>query len=382
MIDRISKRSILVVVSHDYGELGYAYDFTHKLEHSYNVYYSLPTHIYQRNKDLENFNCIEYHSESEILAAYKSIDPDYIFLFSAFLLVPNKIFSTRSLRSFISLIIRDKKVAITSDPFLGITGSVVTADINPDLINPAGNKFSQYILKYLTCRQFLNINSTLSSIPRLVPFGLNYLDDDSGYHSYYNNYQETNSPELQSNPYWLFAISEIDYTLQKKNMSDSKFIECLLDKLTETSSFGKKPVVLAPQSLLEKIKKVKPSLEYINRCNIIEHKSLVSNAERVFYWNMISHSIYHRNIHYKPVHFFDRGHIHRMFPRLHNLAMRNYYQGKEPDMVEYTKPLNVDTLIENNERFYSTRMSDLKKLSELPDSLRLLQKLQPADQCS
>jgi len=375
IMEETRKRSVLVVVSHDFGELGYAYDFAHTLEGSYNVCFALPQHIYQSNKNLVNFHCIEYYSDTDILAAYKTLTPEYILLFSAFLLVPNNVFSLQSLSNFISTITHDKKVVISSDPFLGFTGSINVSDVNLDLINPSGNIFRQYILKYMTCRQFRQIHSILINIPRLVPFGLGYLDDDTNYYSYYNHDLITNSPRLNEQPYWLFVISEIDYSRQKKNVGDNKCVECLLDKITETSNFDKRPVVIAPLPLLERMKKVKPSLEYIHRCNIIEHKLLIANAERVFYWNMISHSIYHRVVNYKPIHFFDRGHIYGLFPRLHDLAMRCYYQGDEPAIVDYSKPLSIDTLISSNEQFYSTHFSSLEKLRDLPNSIALLRNL-------
>jgi len=370
-----SKPPILVIVSHDFGEFAYAYDFTRILEDTYHVRLALPQHIFKNNKNLVNFHCIEYGSDNDILEIYKNLNPEYILLFSAFLLVPNKVFSLKSLRNFISTATRDKKIIITTDPFLGLAGSINVSDVNLSITDTSDNIFFQYIRKHLTCRQFHEIHTVLMNIPCLLPFGLGHLNADSKYYSYYNNNPGTNSENSNDNPYWLFVISEIDYSLQKKNVGESKYTKYLLDKLSETSNFNKRPVVVAPLPLLKKIKKIKPSVEYIYRCNVIEHKLLITNAERVFYWNMISHSIYHRMINYKPVHFFDRGHIYSMFPRIHDAAIRCYYQGNEPVILNYSKPLCIDTLISNNEQFYSSHASDLEKLRDLPSSMALLHSL-------
>jgi len=64
-----------------------------------------------------------------------------------------------------------------------------------------------------------------------------------------------------------------------------------------------------------------------------------------------------------------------MFPRLHRRAMRSYYQGEEPALVDCDRPLSIEMLKHDSERFYSTRLKGLEKLHELPNSDVLLQEL-------
>lgn len=370
----LAKSSILVVVSHDYGELGYAYDFARPLADNFDVCFALPKHLYDGNRDLKFFSCIEYNSDNDIFVTYQNLKPEYVLFFTAFLLVSDKTFKIRSLRKFIETIYNDRKIAISTDPFLGITSSVKIKDINLDLMNPSGSILRHYALKYMAYRKFRDIHSILKDIPCLAPFGLARLEDESNFYPY-NNSTIKNLNNQNKTPYWLFVISEIDYSLQKKVMGADKYVRYLINRLVDTSNFSVRPVLHAPMELIGRVKKVKPDFEYIHRCNVIEHKSLILNAERTFYWNMISHSIYHRVTNYKPLHFFDRGHLHDIFARVHNSAMRCYYQGAEPAIIDFSKPLNIDELNAGNEQFYSLRKSELEKLRQFPNSIELLNKL-------
>ena len=132
---------------------------------------------------------------------------------------------------------------------------------------------------------------------------------------------------------------------------------------------------MAPLELIEKVQKKQLPVKCHSQCNVIEHRYLILNAERVFYWNMISHSIYHRITRYKPLHFFERGHVYEMFPRLHRRAMRSYYQGAEPALLDSAEPLSIEMLTRDSEKFYSARLEGLEKLRELPNSDALLHEL-------
>ena len=111
-MEKNNKHKVLVIVSHDLGEFGYAYDFSHKLENLFDVYYLLPNHIFKINHKIKSLKCLEYTSDKDIQNSYKSINPKFVLFFSAFLLVPNKIFSIKSLSNFIALLFRDNKVII------------------------------------------------------------------------------------------------------------------------------------------------------------------------------------------------------------------------------------------------------------------------------
>ncbi|PCI76900.1 MAG: hypothetical protein COB20_09460 [SAR86 cluster bacterium] len=378
-METVGQQSVLVVVSHDFGELAYAYDFVQSLQEKYAICIALPEHIYQSNRGVLKFKCVQYKSDDDILSLYQKLAPEYVLLFSAFLLVPNKVFSVRSLGKFVACLKRDRKVLMSSDPFLGMTGSFSVGDVNLEWVNPSTNRLRQYLLSWLTCLQFRRIHAILDKIPRLLPFGVNGLDmgpePPEGYYSYFNTDLKPTSPETVKNSYWLFVISELDYSLQKKNIGEDKYVEHLLNKLVETSGLGKTPVLMAPLELIEKVQKRQLPVECHNQRNVIEHRNLILKAERVFYWNMISHSIYHRLTRHKPLHFFDRGHVYEMFPRLHRRAMRSYYQGEEPALVDCDEPLSIDMLTHDSEKFYSTRLKGLEILRELPNSDVLLQEL-------
>ena len=378
-MEAVDQQSIFVIVSHDFGELAYAYDFIYTLQEKYTICIALPDHIYQSNRGVLPFSCVRYSSSDDILALYKKLAPDYVLLFSAFLLVPNKVFTLRSMARFIANLKRDRRILISSDPFLGMTGSFTVGDVNLERVNPSTNRIRQYIYSWLTCLQFRKIHAILDSLPRLIPFGVNDIqigqEPPEGYYSYFNSDSVPVSPTAPENTYWLFVISELDYFLQKKNIGEDKYIQLLLNKLAETSDLGRKPVLMAPIEVIEKVQEQQGQVECHNQCNVLKHRSLILNAERVFYWNMISHSIYHRITRFKPLHFFDRGHVYDMFPRLHQRAMRSYYQGTEPALVDCTQPLSIEGLTRDSDEFYSIRLEGLEKLRELPASDALLHEL-------
>ena len=219
-METVGQKSVLVVVSHDFGELAYAYDFISSLKGKYAICIALPEHIYQSNRGVLGFQCVQYTSDDDILSLYQKLAPEYVLLFSAFLLVPNKVFNLRSLGRFIARLKRDRKVLISSDPFLGMTGSFTVGDVNLERINPSTNRLRQYLLRRLSILQFRRIHAILEGIPRLVPFGVSGMDIGPeplrGYYSYFNKHPMPASPETVQSPYWLFVISELDYSLQKK----------------------------------------------------------------------------------------------------------------------------------------------------------------------
>ena len=368
------KRRALFVISHNFGELGFAFDFSRDLDPYYEVCFTLPRHLYQINRNLSWPRCTEYRRDSEILKIYEEFEPDVVLFFSAFLLLPNHIFTLKSLKNFIEALNRDGRTIISSDPFLGITKSIGINDINLEYISTAKGPVRQFILKYLTCRQFRNVHAVLKNVHYLVPFGANRFDR-ALYLSYSNSTSEVRTRHSEQEPYWLFIISEFDYSIQHKKLG-SMFIESLLDRISDANANDKIPMLLAPKSLISELSARMPSASICRSwCNVAEHEELVSNAERVFYWNMISHSLYHRLIYRRPFHFFDRGHVHWMFPGLHEIAIDHYFQNEEPDILDISKPLSLKDLSDSSDRFYTRMTPTLEKLDHLPRPWEVLKGL-------
>jgi hypothetical protein len=369
------KPTILIIVSNDFGELAYAYDFIYPLIDSYRIEIALPQHIYIHNHNKLGLKCHQYTSGNDIQNIYIRKQPEIVFFFSAFLLVPNNIFTIKSFKTFIRQLNLDKKTIISSDPFLGMLGSFYLSDIKLDVIKPTGNKLIKFFIRYLTWQRFRKIYRIMEGIHCIVPFGLEQMENKSNYHAYFNNTPVQYNTVPQCN-YWAFVISELDYHIQKSHHKQEKFIELLSKKLQETQKLGYLSMLIAPIELIDKIKPLASRTQFIHRCNILEHKALIYNADRVFYWNMISHSVYHRLTHYKSLYFFDRGHTYQLFPRLHQKAMSCYYHNNEPSLIHFDKPLDIEILNKNTEKLYKGLGDSITKLRSLPTSEELIQKLE------
>ena len=59
-MEAVDQQSIFVIVSHDFGELAYAYDFIYTLQEKYTICIALPDHIYQSNRGVLPFSCVRY----------------------------------------------------------------------------------------------------------------------------------------------------------------------------------------------------------------------------------------------------------------------------------------------------------------------------------
>jgi len=178
----------------------------------------------------------------------------------------------------------------------------------------------------------------------------------------------------EEQPTWLFVLSQMDYQLQSRNLGQANFVALLAEKLEQTKNLSRRPILIGPVELTEHLK-CRLSTQYhhslFSNSSYAKFLELLVSSEHVFYWNMISHSMYVRLVLSKPTHFFDRGHVAYMFPRLHRRAIQTYYNGTEPTLNAMDQPLDLDVLAQQavDLRQNVSRMLERMKSFSSPDSL-------------
>ena len=85
-------------------------------------------------------------------------------------------------------------------------------------------------------------------------------------------------------------------------------------------------------------------IDMLSHCPFNRYMALLLSAEHAFYWNAVSHSLLIRLFNQLPVALFDRGHLLRTAPSIHDRIVSWYYQGVEPPIRNHREPLTLETV--------------------------------------
>ena len=99
--------------------------------------------------------------------------------------------------------------------------------------------------------------------------------------------------------------------------------------------------------------------------------ALVLSAEYVFYWNVLSHSMFLRLLNARPVFLFDRGHLVRNVTPLYERIIEWYYQGWQPIYLDPAQDLTAQPLdyLAGEYRDAAREIGTLMQRSPLPDQM-------------
>jgi hypothetical protein len=148
-------------------------------------------------------------------------------------------------------------------------------------------------------------------------------------------------------PHWLFILSTADCDIQAVFEGETGFVDVVASKLVETRAAGRHPILIGPKAFVVELTRRMPTadgIDVLSQCPFTQFMSLLLSAEYAFYWNVVSHSLLIRLYNQLPIFMFDRGHLIRTAPAIHDRIVAWYYQGWEPLIRDHREPLTLETV--------------------------------------
>jgi RimJ/RimL family protein N-acetyltransferase len=179
---------------------------------------------------------------------------------------------------------------------------------------------------------------------------------------------------LQEDGFWLYVLSTEDYHVQTRQLGTQRFAQVLGERLRDAAAAGRMPVLVAPQSCVDAALQAfgnDAPVYAIPFCGHQHFEDLMLGAEHAFFWNQASNSILLRLQNALPVWFFDQGHLLRMAPGVHALAMKTFFGGLEVQELDCASGLDAADLRRRSEATrdarsaLSTRYLALNKPTDL-----------------
>jgi hypothetical protein len=329
-----SDPKLLFVVSNDFGELANALYLLRG--YPFRATLLLPERLFATNRDRLTASVVMYRSVADVLTAARDLQPDVVFLFSAYLYALNGNLPLEGVAELVSALGRENVPLVTSDPFLGVLARLdgsTFSDRHP---------FRQVLLEHFArlCPILRHMIHLYLVDPGPAPPGPSV--------SFFNPHILSVSAMPVADPFWLFVLAQEDYTLQVARLGRQRFEQLLLERLNETAKARRRPVLIAPDPLIgalaghgaEKI----GGLRLLSFCSYSEFMSLLLQAEYCFYWNLYTNSVPARVVNQMPVFFFASGHMVEAIPPLAAAAAQRYYAGALVPLLDLGQPLDASTL--------------------------------------
>jgi hypothetical protein len=367
-----------VVVSRDFGEFGMAQDFLFDLSDlsdqakGVDLDWRVPPQLSSLNPQVGPFITKPYASGDEIIDALTAQPPAALLLFSGHLLVPDGILGLSGLRRLVRAAARLGVPVITSDPFLGLMRDFRLNDMVVDAMpeHRSASGLRQWRIRLSTFVKCRAISRVLSGARVVAPFPA--APGAPAVHGYFQPSADTGPPAR----HWVFVIADFDLRIQLAAHGEAGFTRHLLQRLQDGAGHGREVTLVAPAALGERLQgRVGPGVRLAPPLGIQAFRRLLGSAERVFYWNMVSHSLYQRLVQGSPVHFFDRGHVARVMPRLFRQAVATYFGGHEPAMNALNQPLVPADLAREHAAFEALHQARWHALRQLPTPQQVLHHL-------
>jgi len=386
--DSPSKPRLLFVVSDDFGELDYAINIIEDFESTDSMTLLLPERLYALNSEIVPNRTFLYRSLEDILARAEIEKPHVAFLFCAYLYSCNGIMSDESLAALIKYLKKNRCPIVTSDLFLGFFSN---PHAWPRYKNPL-----EYLRRIESFRAMKNLYSGIYQMVKdlyhyypVAPQGVVGVAPR-------NRIACFNKALLQSTPHdqtaeavipdtsgvapfqkWLFVLGEVDFRQLKQKFTEKKFLNQISKKLNETVAMRKTPIFVGPEPCIAQLRQqTHPSVILSPQNRRQPFTQWLRQSEYVFYWNAVSHSHFYRLINAQPVFFFDGGHlINDLGLEFFGLVKNIYWQGWQPDFLDFRKSLNENNLKRLAQRQTKKLRSLREVLKSLPQPRQMVQTL-------
>ncbi len=368
------KPSLLFLLSDDYGEICNLIYFLEGQPFAKDCQILLHSRLYTTNRYGLPGKVYKWDSFSDIVSKVKELSPQptIVFLFTGYLYCSNELFTIEEFKTLLDLFNTLGCHIVTDDPFLGLITTLKKSEIHlsydrdvlANQLSIEAKRVEELMQQRLEeAREwFLQVWNAVFQLLKDKPHLYTYPSDqlksnaDTTCVTFYNPVM-TQLPDKivkrstpSTRPHWLFVISKVELETQCRSQSEREFVSFLIQKFKETLQAGRKPILIAPQDLIDTITRVLPStqgIELIPFCPFKLFLSLLLEAEYVFSWNMLSNSLLLRNVNHLPVFLYDPGHMVSFFDPLYGLAVDHYYQGCQPTILDKTKPLTDADLLEH-----------------------------------
>ena len=363
------RRRLLVVVSHDFGELGSARDFTRGLDAAFELHWLLPRHLFHLNPRIDDGEVSAYDGGAVLVERIDALRPAAVLFFSAYLLIADRVVGLRGLRRIVRETRRVGATLITSDPFLGLTRDFRRDDLDvaqfPD--NRAAAPWLRFVMGQWTAWRYRLMDRCLRPATVVAPFAARAADRPAW------RYFQPPEATVERGDAWVFVISAFDLRMQFAERGEPGFRDRLRARLQDAAATGRPVCLVAPPVLGASLAHGLPrGVSLAPQLDLASYQALLASADRVFYWNKVSQSLYDRFVSGRAIHFFDRGHVARVLPRLYARAVQTYFDGHEPPLTDFDQPLAEAALAQQHDAFRALHQDRLQALGRLPTPSEVL----------
>jgi tetratricopeptide (TPR) repeat protein len=394
---------VLFVLDSDYGELTTAMYLLLGQQLAHQTRLLLPPRLHVVNQHSLPGRTAVYQSLDEVLEAVDAYEPAVVVLASGYLFPIHEIFLPDALETLVTALKSRGCRVVTTDPFLGLlSGLGTTTSISIDIPENASPQLVR--IKEQQDRRlienFTRAVAILRGLPHLYPVFPARPDaeprtDEVDPVSFFNpelllaERGETPVPAADRSrsgdqPQWVFVLASRDYEVQVIFHGKPWFIELLAGKIEEAVRAGRHAVFIGPygcvQALIERLAAmnggaVREGVTLLTFCPFKRFSALLLNAEYVFYWNALSHSMFLRLFNGLPVFLFDQGHLVRNVVPLYERIVDWYYQGWEPIYLDQEQALDPAALAPLAEDYRRAADAMAAPLRRSPPPAALLQRL-------
>ena len=117
-------------------------------------------------------------------------------------------------------------------------------------------------------------------------------------------------------------------------------------------------------------------MELLGHCDYVQFKSLLIDAEYVFYWNAVSFSCILRTLTGKPWFTFDEGHLLRgMNAAYANRIFDWFYRGGKPPYLDISSTLSSEVLQNATEQYMTSAQKIQQGLLDSPNPQAIMSAL-------
>jgi len=348
----------LLVVSHDFGELANARQWTEGGELDCRVL--LPARLQQLNAGVFA-EATSYASAEDLLRALDEHAPRWLLLFTGYLLASQPTVGVPGLRRLLEEAARRGVRVATTDPFLGLIPRRIDDLFSSRLPNagPMRTHFHE-VGRLLEAQDHLFLAPTAGRIDRSAEAFFH-----PAYHAAVRNDAADALPAADpaataqhaaaSWPLWLFVLSGEDGQQQVSRWGEATFCRMLVDRIRDGHRCQRRTVFLGPTGLVRRVQSMLEAAPAATAdgthahagrdfCGLDEFRALQSVAEHAFYWNPLSNSIVSRLVRGQSIFFLDEGHMARAMPALASVAMNHYFQGLTPRVMRLDETWSLDAL--------------------------------------
>lgn len=381
---------IVLVVCNDYGELAFALYLLEGQSFAQHTTLMLPPRLYPKNPDVLPGRTFLYNSLDDVRNRMDGQAPGILGLFSGYLLPIHRLCEPDALDALLRSTQARGWKSFTSDPFLGLLeemepGKLVT--LKSPRMSIVWSIFAAIERRRLA-RLLTQMNRILKDTLRVYPCGSSATGraDNAAKRVHFHNTDfiaqhgrsaPTPMGKSDSNRR-LFILAEQDFTVNQGKYG-RKFPLILIKKLHETLEAGQVPTLIAPVEVIEAVRKHSPfahAMELLGHCDYAQFRSLLIDAEYVFYWNAVSFSCILRTLAGKPWFTFDDGHLLRgMSAEYGGRIFDWFYRGGKPPYLDIANTLSNEALQDAAEQYLPSAQRIQQALLALPEPQALFSAL-------